>query len=255
MLAKAVRIYRSEGLDGFSRRFQSRLKLGSTIKSRYGIRLACNYGDATFQMYVNGSYGTYLWDHISQVSAPFVFLDIGANQGLYTLCAARNPMSARCHAFEPVAKTFALLRKNIEINDLQQKCSLHNVAVSDETGTAELSMSSAHSGGATIETSRTNARNFDLKIHIDTINHHRLDEIIGQDDLPIIVKIDVEGFEHTVLKELMASRHAGRIQEIFYEVDERWLDAPQLIQLLKTAGFQTFQQIGSGSHYDVLATR
>ncbi len=255
MLTKIGHIYQEEGKDGVVRRLQSRYRLGSTIMSKYGVLLTCNYGDRTFKRYVNGTYGTYLWDHISQISDPFVFLDIGANQGLYTLCAAQNPQSVMCHAFEPNAQTYDLLTKNVTINAQRPKCALHNVAISDTAGSAELTMAANHSGSATMQVGRTEAQAFDVTMRIDTISHPQLDDMLDDSDAPLIVKIDVEGFERTVLDALMASRHAGRIQEIFYEVDEQWVDAPELIRLLEDNGFSTFKQIGDGSHYDVHAMR
>ena len=45
------------------------------------------------------------------------------------------------------------------------------------------------------------------------------------------------------------------ITEIFYEIDEEWTNPKEIEILLRSIGFKTFEQIGSGSHYDILATR
>ena len=65
----------------------------SVIYSAYGIPLAMNSGDKTFEFYVSGAYGKYYWERLSNIKEQFVFLDIGANQGLYTVCAAHNPLN------------------------------------------------------------------------------------------------------------------------------------------------------------------
>ncbi len=44
------------------------------------------------------------------------FFDIGANQGLYAILAARNPVCTGIYAFEPVPTTAALLRRNASLN-------------------------------------------------------------------------------------------------------------------------------------------
>ena len=54
------------------------------IKSKYGVLLSMNYGDRTFEFYVAGSYGYFYWDRLTNIQSEFLFLDIGANQGLYT---------------------------------------------------------------------------------------------------------------------------------------------------------------------------
>ena len=70
---------------------------------------------------------------------------------------------------------------------------------------------------------------------------------------PLIVKIDVEGHEETVIEALMASAHRARIAAIFYEIDERWVDAPAIEARLRAACFARFIRFGVGRHYDILA--
>lgn len=55
--------------------------------------------------------------------------------------------------------------------------------------------------------------------------------VSGQD--PVIVKLDVEGHEAVVIAELLKSAHAKRIEAIFYEVDERWIDRQAVRKLLE----------------------
>ena len=43
--------------------------------------------------------------------------------------------------------------------------------------------------------------------------------------------------------------------EIFYEVDEKWVDPINLRNLLISKGFRKFTKIGREKHYDVLAQR
>ena len=119
----------------------------SVINSRYGVPLAMNYGDKTFEFYVAGAYGNYYWDRISKINTEFIYMDIGANQGLYTICAARNPKNLRSYAFEPVPDTFNLLEKNVSLNGLALKCSLVKKAISDACSLEEIRFTANHSGG------------------------------------------------------------------------------------------------------------
>ncbi len=223
------------------------------VTSRYGVKLRANWRDRTFQYCRAATYGRDLSDFLAARDRPFAFVDIGANQGLYSLLAARNPQCARVIAFEPVAATFALLRDNIALNGLEAKIQPVHAAVSLQSGIAAIATDTAHSGIASL---RPGAAGDDGGTHEDI----RILGITGVDTLleggePLIVKIDVEGHEETVVEALAASRHLGRIAAIFYEVDARWTDAAAIEARLRTAGFTRFDRFGIGRHYDVLARR
>ena len=59
-------------------------------KSKYGIYFKNNWTDVTFKFYIEASYGFFYWDRIKSISKDFIFLDIGANQGLFSICAAKG---------------------------------------------------------------------------------------------------------------------------------------------------------------------
>ena len=60
------------------------------VPSIYGPKLKTNWCDGTFQFCIFGSYGYFLSDFIKKINYKFYFLDIGANQGIYSLLAAKN---------------------------------------------------------------------------------------------------------------------------------------------------------------------
>ena len=150
MIKKIFQIYKEESLKGIKRRLIIRFWLikfiifkffkWKVVNSYYGVKLNANYDDATFKFYMIGSYGDDYWKHISDKTQPFIFLDIGANQGLYTLCALMNKNCISCFSFEPVSKTFALLRKNVTVNDLSTKCHLVNKAITNKSGFYDISI-------------------------------------------------------------------------------------------------------------------
>jgi FkbM family methyltransferase len=222
------------------------------VRTRYGVLMRANWRDATFRMCQDGSYGTALSDLLAQRKNIFLFLDIGANQGLYSLLAARNPNCQQAFAFEPVSQTYNLLCDNIAANGLTASVTPIHAAVSDADGTAEIHLHIAHSGAASLST-RTLLQESNVET-IRTIDIFSIDDLIG-DDGEILVKIDVEGHEDVVIGQLMASRHRARMAAIFYEVDERWSNPAALEAALRAAGFATFIRHGSGTHYDMLALR
>ncbi len=234
-------------------RFRRRFQL-STIRSLYGPRFHTNFGDATFRLYIKASYGFFYWDRLRSIDHDFVFIDVGANQGLYTLGAAFNPHSQGCHAFEPVPAVADLLSRNLELNGVSEKCRVSEVAISRDSGGATITLPENHTGGASIQKHPEESSTKTRTMEIETISRSGLDQLIRRDNFPVRIKVDVEGHEEVVIQELLASHFADRIEEIFYEVDERWVDPNRLQSSLRNLGF-TLMKIGEGSHYDILAER
>lgn len=224
------------------------------VRSRYGVTMTSNWSDITFNMCYFAHYGRMLAELLRDEARPFVFLDIGANQGLYSLLAGKNRRCRAAIAFEPVPTTFALLEANIAANGLGKVVTAVNRAVAAEAGSATIRIDPSHSGGASMAT--TNAVD-GAHVTIHMIDRDGLDALIPDGDEVILVKIDVEGFEPIVVDQLVRSRNAARIASIFYEIDEEWVDPGAIERTLRAAGFATFTRIPGfvPTHYDVLATR
>ncbi|PZQ21213.1 MAG: FkbM family methyltransferase [Sphingopyxis macrogoltabida] len=220
------------------------------VTSRYGVRMRANWRDRTFQYCRYATYGRVLSGYLAAQERPFGFVDIGANQGLYSLLAARNPQCVGVTAFEPVAATFALLRDNIALNGAEAHIRPVHAAVSLQSGMATIATDTAHSGVASLRDTAATGVGEDIRI----LGITGVDTLLPP-DAPLIVKIDVEGHEETVVEALIASMHRDRIASLFYEVDSRWTDAAAIESRLRAAGFGRFDRFGIGRHYDILARR
>lgn len=119
-----------------------------------------------------------------------LFGDIGANIGSYTVLASAV-VKANSITVEPIPSTFKHLKNNIQINELEDLVVPYNIGI----------------GGS--ERSLFFAKN------LDTINHVVEKNVDGSDTIvvevqtldklftakfPVLLKIDVEGFEMNVLK-------------------------------------------------------
>ena len=63
-------------------------------------------------------------------------------------------------------------------------------------------------------------------------------------------------YELVVLKQLINSKIWKNVIEIFYEVDERWVNPSSIQKLLSENGFKNFKKHGMGEiHYDVMASK
>jgi FkbM family methyltransferase len=265
LIKNALFVWKSEGLVGIFTRINSRysrMKIWiaflvgkSDLRSDYGPRFMMNYGDATFQCYISSWYGKFYWRHLSSIDRPFVFVDVGANQGLYSICASQNTANVATFAFEPVPQTFEFLRQNVELNGVQDKCVLVNKALSSESAFREISIASGHSGAASLAEPNAEQVAGITTMRIETIDGSAFAEMLEGQEAPLVFKVDVEGFEWVVLQEILQSAIAPRIEEIFYEVHEGWVNPAELRQLLVRAGFTSFKKFGAGQRYDILASR
>jgi FkbM family methyltransferase len=120
-----------------------------------------------------------------------VTVDVGAHCGLYTRKLAR--LSSKVHAFEPAHRMADLLRRTSASN-----VSVHEIALSDQTGNAELFVPQGDQelvyGLASLEPKLGSWDERVVSINVPTV---RLDAIVHQD--VAFVKIDVEGHELNVL--------------------------------------------------------
>lgn len=208
-------------------------------------------GDATFELYKDAAYGNFFAKFLKSQRGNFIFLDIGANQGLYTILASKNWACQQAIAFEPVPATADVLERNIKLNK-SANVSIVRKGISDVSGKLDIYFNPAHSGGASV---RSEIVSGGEAIQIDMIDATELNHLLAGTTNPIVVKVDVEGYEMTVLEELSKTEFFQRIQSIFYECDESWVDPVDIRTFLTKYAFTSFERIGGGRHYDVLATR
>ena len=220
-------------------------------RSVYGVKMLPNWQDRTFAYCQYGTYGPYLADLLAAIDQPFCFLDVGANQGLFSLVAARNPLCERIVALEPVPETHRLLAANLALAGLGARGVALNVGLSDSVGAHAITINPVHSGQATLE-DHLEGRESCRQITIELVTMAELEAHLPP-DLPLFVKIDVEGHEPIIIDHLLASRHGARVMGIFYEHDNRWTDNATIERALYRAGFAKLKRYGRGKHFDVLA--
>ncbi|WP_172449840.1 FkbM family methyltransferase [Porphyrobacter sp. HT-58-2] len=224
----------------------------AAVRSSYGVLMVPNWQDTTFRYCIFGTYGRDLADLLLGYPEDFVFVDIGANQGLYSLIAAQNPRCRRIIAFEPVPATHARLAANVALNDGAARTVLHPLAIADSAGEVTINVAADHTGTASLAGREGSSGAGDVTIR--TINAPLVDPLLAG-ELPMFVKIDVEGLEAVVIAELAKTASFSRVAAIFYEVDDRWANAREIETRLRASGFTRFAKYGRGHHYDVLATR
>jgi FkbM family methyltransferase len=127
-----------------------------------------------------------------------VVFDIGANVGLFTLiCSEFVGNSGTIHAFEPSPQTFNWLEQNVNSNKLKNVI-LNQLAVSDKDGTIGFHLSEEGYDAFNSIVKPSKGSNYISQ----TVNCLTLDSYVEKHQLQgkiQIIKIDVEGFEISLL--------------------------------------------------------
>ena len=162
------------------------------------------------------------------------FLDVGANVGSYTVLAG-GLIGARVTAVEPVLTTFVHLQRNAALNGLGDRARCCQLGLSGQAGTLRFSMD------------------------LDTMNHvlakgeqrpavevpvMRLDDLVGE-DVPTLIKIDVEGYEAAVIQGADATLANPQVLAVIMEIGvtsaRRYgVNLTELFQRMRQAGFAAF---------------
>ncbi len=123
-----------------------------------------------------------------------IFVDIGANRGIYTILSLREAGYTYAHAFEPNPEVAATLKTNMDLNTLTARTTVHTAALGSAVGTVSFAVDPIHKGGGHISTEET-------KDKLQQVSVQTLDTVLKQDEQARVsfVKIDTEGYEQEVL--------------------------------------------------------
>jgi FkbM family methyltransferase len=147
---------------------------------------------------LGGIWETFVDDILGALVRPGdTFLDVGANQGYYTVkIGVRVGPNGRVYAFEPNPLMHRFVHDNIEVNALAPRTVLTQAAVGAEPGRAVLLAPIDYPGGGQVLLSDSGVRNAET-IEVDVV---RIDDVVPADVRADLIKIDVEGFEPLALE-------------------------------------------------------
>ncbi len=127
-------------------------------------------------------------EYVMKKGEPVNALDIGANIGSHTLYFIKKWGVKKVWSFEPVPSTFAILKKNVEINGLSDRVAVENVGVGEKEYRASVKEEIKNNRGGT-SIKEDSEGTFTVK----TIDSYNLTDVS-------LMKIDTEGYEVRVLQ-------------------------------------------------------
>ena len=141
-----------------------------------------------------------------------VFIDIGANIGLYSLFISDNYKS-NIICFEPHPKAFKILSARLGNN---KKIKIYNKAVSDENGYTDLYLHQEE--GSTKQDYSESSSLFSQKINVDPnkkikIETIDINRILNNYDYIDCIKINAEGVEFKILSQII--KNHKKIGKVF----------------------------------------
>jgi FkbM family methyltransferase len=234
---------RTPGKARFARRLLQRIRSSEEviIQSADGDRFVVPHlaEPIAFHMLVDGWYEPETRDFIlTRLSAGAVFIDVGANIGVFTVGAARK-VGARgvVLAFEPSPAVFPYLERNIAMNSLDNVQALR-VALSDENRKhVPFYVAPAdHFGmGALVP-----------QFHVEpcAVSTRTLDDIVAEKGLSraTVLKVDVEGHEVAVFRGgqrfLTSSPSPAVVFEFCDWAEQRFTHAGQAQEFLMNLGYR-----------------
>lgn len=158
-----------------------------------------------------------------------VFVDIGANIGLYSVYAARMT-GCRVYAIEPEALNYAELSKNIFVNGLNDRITAFCCAISDVTKPGVLLLGAfgySYSHHDFDENSWTEDKFFGEKSTPMTQRIRQgsfgftLDDLVASGEVPAphFIKVDVDGLEHRVLAGMRETLRGPQLRSVLMEIN------------------------------------
>lgn len=177
------------------------------------------------------------------------FVDVGAQVGLYTLCAKFLP-EMHFYAYEPFSKSCDLLKQNLALNNISN-VTVYDKALSIKKGVTTLNTSKSHNGLHTLGLNPVRFSDVEkITIQTDSIDENADIEKIDY------LKIDTEGWEYFVLLGGIKKIKLYPPSIIQLEINDENLrqcniNKSDLLTLLDNLGYKLDTQIGGDEHFFV----
>ncbi len=162
-----------------------------TIRNASGIFVVQPFDDST--AICSDYFEAHLRPWLTRPLHKDLFIDIGANRGLYTILALTTYGYREVHAFEPNPEVAHILQENILLNGIHNRTAIHTLGLGAEETKTYFTVDVMHKGGGRV-TEKAISSDFEIAIK-------PFDAILDEREVSRIsfIKIDTEGYEFEVL--------------------------------------------------------
>ena len=238
-------------IPSFVKRYFKLIGKNNFIINYENIKIIINLNEPMDQLiYFQKNYEkkqiNYLLKQIKKLEPNF-FIDVGANSGIYSLLVGKSYPKIRIFSFEPIKKTFEVLKKNISINNFKNQIKIFNVGLSNKI--CELKMKAQikngyiQKGGFGVANKKDDLR----FLHKETAKFITGDSKLKIKNKKIFLKIDLEGHEIYALEGL---KKLLKNNNIFLQIEIFDKNFKKTNLLLKKNNFKPINKIFSDGKTD-----
>jgi FkbM family methyltransferase len=149
----------------------------------------------------------------AEIGADDIVVDVGANEGYFTVLAAQLAHRGRVIALEPQARCVAATRRNLAANGIGN-CTILPVALGESAGAGEIRlMPDVNTGASSLVRPYRWAKR---KQVVEIIDASTLAARAGVEHFDFM-KVDVEGYEPEVVRGLLPMLRAGRVKKLLLD--------------------------------------
>ena len=184
------------------------------------------------------------WIDTFDKSGDFIFWDIGANIGLYSIYNSLKHKKSQTISFEPSTSNLRVLSRNISINNLFDRIKIFTAPLTKgENKFLIMKEGEFQEGGAL----NSFGENFDFegKKFLPKMNYQiygtNINYLIGNKilDIPDYIKIDVDGIEHLILEGGNKYLSNKKIKSLSIEINENFTEQHEkVIEIMKKNDFK-----------------
>lgn len=169
------------------------------IKLRSGISFVTDHGrigKADLTMFSETWYREFYTPPFFEINPTDTVIDVGANNGYFSVFAALKARSGRVFAFEPLPRLAQLMRSTIEINRLNN-ITLEEAALAEFDGESDFFISKTHNGMHNM----IRAYEGDERTKVKTVSLQKFCEMHKINKIDFL-KLDCEGAEFQIVLSL-----------------------------------------------------
>lgn len=170
------------------------------VKSKYGFWYCGNVfdkADISYGIASNGDVESFDSNLVTKIlrslRRDYIFYDIGANTGWYSMLAASVSSDCSVFCFEPVAEHIECLKESSQLNQFQSRVFINPIALSDSSGKMPILLAGS---GSSLEADFLSTHEGSRMVDVRT-----LDSIAQEKNIPApdFIKMDIEGHEYKAL--------------------------------------------------------